>query len=161
MARTLRSNERDVLTDLLSAARPSVIAVGGGLVLAEAALGPFGLLAELTYRCPLACAYCSNPLELPGYDDDYDDLSPEDEEDGSRDDVISDIDERMQVGEGDLVAQRIHFEGTHTGESSKGFRLPTGRSRFPASSSTGSSTAELRSTGSRWTPSRFFSSWVW
>ncbi|HEY6776871.1 MAG TPA: ester cyclase [Thermoleophilaceae bacterium] len=65
------------------------------------------------------------------------------------------------VGEGDLVAQRIHFEGTHTGESSKGFRLPTGRSRFPASSSTGSSTAELRSTGSRWTPSRFFSSWVW
>jgi pyrroloquinoline quinone biosynthesis protein E len=23
---------------------------------------PFGLLAELTYRCPLACAYCSNPL---------------------------------------------------------------------------------------------------
>ncbi|GAA5113716.1 pyrroloquinoline quinone biosynthesis protein PqqE [Pseudonocardia adelaidensis] len=30
---------------------------------------PFGLLAELTYRCPLACAYCSNPLELAGYDD--------------------------------------------------------------------------------------------
>ena len=25
---------------------------------------PFGLLAELTHRCPLACAYCSNPLEL-------------------------------------------------------------------------------------------------
>ena len=31
--------------------------------------GPFGLLAELTYRCPLACAYCSNPLELAAYDD--------------------------------------------------------------------------------------------
>ncbi|HLU60294.1 MAG TPA: pyrroloquinoline quinone biosynthesis protein PqqE [Pseudonocardia sp.] len=30
---------------------------------------PFGLLAELTYRCPLACAYCSNPLELARYDD--------------------------------------------------------------------------------------------
>jgi pyrroloquinoline quinone biosynthesis protein E len=30
---------------------------------------PFGLLAELTYRCPLACAYCSNPLELGAYDD--------------------------------------------------------------------------------------------
>ena len=30
---------------------------------------PFGLLAELTYRCPLACAYCSNPLELAAYDD--------------------------------------------------------------------------------------------
>jgi pyrroloquinoline quinone biosynthesis protein E len=27
---------------------------------------PFALLAELTHRCPLACAYCSNPLELIG-----------------------------------------------------------------------------------------------
>src|SRR2546426_2289705 len=25
---------------------------------------PFGLLAELTYRCPLHCPYCSNPVEL-------------------------------------------------------------------------------------------------
>ena len=25
---------------------------------------PMGLLAELTHRCPLACPYCSNPLEL-------------------------------------------------------------------------------------------------
>lgn len=25
---------------------------------------PFGLLAELTYRCPLRCPYCSNPIEL-------------------------------------------------------------------------------------------------
>jgi pyrroloquinoline quinone biosynthesis protein E len=24
---------------------------------------PFGLLAELTYRCPLRCPYCSNPVE--------------------------------------------------------------------------------------------------
>jgi PqqA peptide cyclase len=30
---------------------------------------PFGLLAELTYRCPLACAYCSNPVELASYGD--------------------------------------------------------------------------------------------
>jgi PqqA peptide cyclase len=30
---------------------------------------PFGLLAELTYRCPLACAYCSNPLNLADYGD--------------------------------------------------------------------------------------------
>ncbi len=30
---------------------------------------PFGLLAELTYRCPLACAYCSNPLNLADYSD--------------------------------------------------------------------------------------------
>ena len=29
------------------------------------ALGPpIGILAELTHRCPLQCAYCSNPLEL-------------------------------------------------------------------------------------------------
>src|SRR5262245_7276074 len=25
---------------------------------------PYALLAELTYRCPLACPYCSNPLKL-------------------------------------------------------------------------------------------------
>ena len=25
---------------------------------------PLWLLAELTYRCPLQCPYCSNPLEL-------------------------------------------------------------------------------------------------
>src|SRR5258708_1986295 len=25
---------------------------------------PFALLAELTYRCPLKCPYCSNPLEF-------------------------------------------------------------------------------------------------
>jgi pyrroloquinoline quinone biosynthesis protein E len=30
---------------------------------------PFGLLAELTYRCPLACGYCSNPVNLAGYTD--------------------------------------------------------------------------------------------
>ena len=28
---------------------------------------PFALLAELTYRCPLKCPYCSNPLELSRY----------------------------------------------------------------------------------------------
>lgn len=30
---------------------------------------PFGLLAELTYRCPLACAYCSNPVNMAEYTD--------------------------------------------------------------------------------------------
>jgi pyrroloquinoline quinone biosynthesis protein E len=30
---------------------------------------PFGLLAELTYGCPLHCPYCSNPLELARYAD--------------------------------------------------------------------------------------------
>jgi pyrroloquinoline quinone biosynthesis protein E len=28
---------------------------------------PLGLLAELTYRCPLACPYCSNPTDLNAY----------------------------------------------------------------------------------------------
>ena len=27
---------------------------------------PFTLIAELTYRCPLACAYCSNPVQYTG-----------------------------------------------------------------------------------------------
>lgn len=30
---------------------------------------PFALLAELTYRCPLHCPYCSNPLNLAAYRD--------------------------------------------------------------------------------------------
>jgi len=29
---------------------------------------PFGLLAELTHRCPLGCPYCSNPLQLDARD---------------------------------------------------------------------------------------------
>ena len=62
------------------------------------------------------------------------------------------------VGEGDLVAQRVHFAGTHTGET-KGSATHR-KVASPASSSTVSSTAESRSTGSRWTPSRFFSSSV-
>lgn len=31
--------------------------------------GPLWLLCELTYRCPLACAYCSNPLNYADYSD--------------------------------------------------------------------------------------------
>jgi PqqA peptide cyclase len=30
---------------------------------------PFGLLAELTYACPLHCPYCSNPINLAAYRD--------------------------------------------------------------------------------------------
>ena len=30
----------------------------------EAVAAPVGILAELTHRCPLACPYCSNPVEL-------------------------------------------------------------------------------------------------
>jgi pyrroloquinoline quinone biosynthesis protein E len=33
---------------------------------------PLCLLAELTYRCPLRCPYCSNPLELRRYRDELD-----------------------------------------------------------------------------------------
>ena len=25
---------------------------------------PIAMLAELTYRCPLSCPYCSNPVEM-------------------------------------------------------------------------------------------------
>ena len=30
---------------------------------------PYGMLAELTYKCPLHCPYCSNPLNLGDYRD--------------------------------------------------------------------------------------------
>jgi len=30
---------------------------------------PYTLVAELTYRCPLRCAYCSNPLDYAGHTD--------------------------------------------------------------------------------------------
>src|SRR5689334_17431167 len=33
---------------------------------------PLALLAELTYRCPLKCPYCSNPLELRRYREELD-----------------------------------------------------------------------------------------
>jgi pyrroloquinoline quinone biosynthesis protein E len=33
---------------------------------------PLALLAELTYRCPLRCPYCSNPLNLRTYSDELD-----------------------------------------------------------------------------------------
>src|ERR1700730_14819073 len=33
---------------------------------------PLALLAELTYRCPLKCPYCSNPLELGRYRNELD-----------------------------------------------------------------------------------------
>jgi PqqA peptide cyclase len=33
---------------------------------------PLALLAELTYRCPLQCPYCSNPLELDRYRNELD-----------------------------------------------------------------------------------------
>nr|BBH95122.1 coenzyme PQQ synthesis protein E [Thermogemmatispora argillosa] len=38
---------------------PAISQAAGG-----SKLRPFGLLAELTYRCPLHCPYCSNPVQL-------------------------------------------------------------------------------------------------
>ena len=35
---------------------------------ADCARAPIGMLAELTYRCPLQCPYCSNPLHIYGAD---------------------------------------------------------------------------------------------
>jgi PqqA peptide cyclase len=35
-----------------------------GDAMTQAILPPIGMLAELTHRCPLQCAYCSNPVEL-------------------------------------------------------------------------------------------------
>lgn len=36
---------------------------------------PFGLLAEMTYRCPLHCPYCSNPVHAPTDSAGQDELS--------------------------------------------------------------------------------------
>lgn len=33
---------------------------------------PLGMLAELTYRCPLQCTYCANPLNLADFRDELD-----------------------------------------------------------------------------------------
>ena len=30
---------------------------------------PYTLVAELTYRCPLRCVYCSNPLDFASHGD--------------------------------------------------------------------------------------------
>lgn len=36
---------------------------------------PLGLLAELTHRCPLACPYCSNPVDLDRRSDELDTMT--------------------------------------------------------------------------------------
>ena len=33
---------------------------------------PYTLIAELTYRCPLRCVYCSNPLDFARHDQELD-----------------------------------------------------------------------------------------
>ena len=39
----------------------------GGYYVTDQLPRPLALLAEVTYRCPLQCPYCSNPLELEKY----------------------------------------------------------------------------------------------
>ena len=56
---------------------------------------PFGLLAELTYRCPLACAYCSNPLNMADY----------------RDELATDEWRRVLVEARDLGVLQCHLSG--------------------------------------------------
>ena len=46
---------------------------GHGLAVSAAQQGkPLWLLAELTYRCPLQCPYCSNPVEMAKYQSELD-----------------------------------------------------------------------------------------
>ena len=62
------------------------------------------------------------------------------------------------VGEGDLVAQRVHFAGTHTGEF-QGLPPTHKEVSFSGLELTASSMDGSRSTGSSSTPSAFSSSW--
>ncbi|WP_309071722.1 pyrroloquinoline quinone biosynthesis protein PqqE [Arthrobacter sp.] len=56
---------------------------------------PYGLLAELTYSCPLQCAYCSNPLQL----DDY------------RDELSTEEWQRVFAEAADLGVLQLHLSG--------------------------------------------------
>ncbi len=47
--------------------KDSIDDASGSPVVEKPSVGrPFWLLAELTYKCPLQCSYCSNPLDLTG-----------------------------------------------------------------------------------------------
>jgi pyrroloquinoline quinone biosynthesis protein E len=48
--------------------RPAVARTCAGDPAREQSL-PIGMLAELTYRCPLQCTYCSNPVEIAPFRD--------------------------------------------------------------------------------------------
>lgn len=56
---------------------------------------PYGMLAELTYSCPLHCAYCSNPLQL----DDY------------RDELSTEEWKRVFTQAADLGVLQVHLSG--------------------------------------------------
>src|SRR5687767_9744117 len=54
---------------------------------------PYTLIAEITHRCPLACPYCSNPLEL------------------SRDEIDTDTWLRVLEEAEALGVMQVHFTG--------------------------------------------------
>ena len=61
----------------------------------EALAPPLAILAELTHRCPLQCAYCSNPLELAA----------------ARDELSTAVWQRVIDEAAALGALQIHFSG--------------------------------------------------
>ena len=56
---------------------------------------PIGLLAELTHRCPLGCAYCSNPLKL----------------EATRNELPADVWCRVMDEAADLGVLQLHLSG--------------------------------------------------
>jgi PqqA peptide cyclase len=61
----------------------------------DALAPPLAILAELTHRCPLQCAYCSNPLELAA----------------ARDELSTAVWQRVIDEAAALGALQIHFSG--------------------------------------------------
>ena len=61
----------------------------------EALAPPLAILAELTHRCPLQCAYCSNPLELVA----------------AREELSTGVWQRVIDEAAALGALQIHFSG--------------------------------------------------
>jgi pyrroloquinoline quinone biosynthesis protein E len=63
----------DLLDDLVQRRLVTLDGTGSGTTVSTCAgvpqqgALPIGMLAELTYRCPLQCTYCSNPVELGRY----------------------------------------------------------------------------------------------
>jgi pyrroloquinoline quinone biosynthesis protein E len=84
-------------------ASPAVDGTGGGAPRVVTAAGhgptrdpaPLGLLAELTYRCPLHCTYCANPVELTRYRDEL-----------GTDDWVRVFDEARELG-----VLQVHLSG--------------------------------------------------
>ncbi|MEV7098045.1 pyrroloquinoline quinone biosynthesis protein PqqE [Amycolatopsis sp. NPDC051045] len=71
--RTLADFESRGLVGEASDARPAPVFPRTSAVSVEhRSPVPLGLLAELTYRCPLQCTYCANPLNLTDYRDELD-----------------------------------------------------------------------------------------